>query len=135
MDKRLRCFITLVMAGLLSSCVFDSGIEWRGGPYVLIWIDTAENLTINRDEGEGAYSGRIDSTVFAVGWDGRYLVAKQHPDGDRSKTHYFVLDSSKDTDVGEPEEVVTGPLSAVEFQQKSNEMGLPPFSKVLISLE
>jgi hypothetical protein len=136
MNQRFRCFIILAMAGILSSCgLFDSGIEWRGGPYALLWIDTSENVSICRELADDNWIGRVDSTVFAVGWDGRYLVAKQHPDGDRSKTNYFIVDSRNDTPYVDPTKVVTGPLTALEFQRKTIEMKLPKFSKVLKSLQ
>lgn len=126
----------LAIAALLGSCgLFDSGIEWRGGPYALMWIDTSENISLYRDLGDGDWIGRVDSTVFAVGWDGRYLVAKQHPGGDRSKTNYFIVDSRNDTPYIDPAKVTTGPLTALEFQRKSIEMKLPKFSKLLESLE
>lgn len=73
--------------------------------------------------------------MFAVGWDGRYLVAKQHPANDRSTTHYFIVDSMNDTSYAEPSDVVTGPLTALAFQRKSAALKLPKFSKVLASLE
>jgi hypothetical protein len=120
----------------VSSCgLFDSGVEWRGGPYELLWIDTPDNLLICRPYGDGGCIGRIDSTVFAVGWDGRYLVAKQHPNNDRGITNYFIIDARNDTDSADTAEVVMGPLTASEFQRKSHAMKLPAFSKVLASLE
>jgi hypothetical protein len=126
----------LVTASLLSSCgLFDSGVEWRGGPYALLWIDTAENISICRDLGGGSWIGRVDSTVFAVGWDGRYLVAKQHPNNDRSTTHYFIVDSKNDSDYADQTKAVMGPFTAAEFQRKSLDLHLPAFSKVLRSLQ
>lgn len=136
MAQRLRYFVILTVAGLMISCsLFDSGVEWRGGPYALVWIDTAENTSIGRDLGDGNSIERVGSTVFAVGWDGRYLVAKQHPNNDRSKTNYFIVDSRNDTDLADPTKVVIGPLNEFEFQQKSIDLRLPKFSKVLTSLQ
>lgn len=136
MTQLYRYSVILMLASLLSSCgLFDSGVEWRGGPYALLWIDTAENISINRDLGGGSWAGRVDSTVFAVGWNGRYLVAKQHPDNDRSTTNYFIVDSRKDSDYADQAKVVMGPLTASEFQRKNIELHLPPFSKVLRPLQ
>jgi hypothetical protein len=136
MAQRFRYLIFLVMIGSLSSCgLFDSGVEWRGGPYALLWIDTSDNTSINFDLGGGSFIGRVDSTVFAVGWDGRYLVAKQHPDNDRNQINYFIVDSKNDGPYVDPDKVVTGPFTALEFQRRSNEMKLPKFTKVLKSLE
>lgn len=136
MNRLLRRCIVVTAAALASSCgLFDSGIEWRGGPYALLWIDTDDSMAICRDIGDDHLIGRIDSTVYAVGWDGRYLVAKQHPNGDRNITRYFVLDSTRDADLADPDASVTGPLTAAEFGRMAAERRLPPFTKVLGSLE
>lgn len=126
----------LVVGTIVSACsLFDSGVEWRAGPYALVWIDTAENVSLDYDLGDGAWVGRIDSTVFAVGWDGRYLVAKQHPGNDRSKTNYFIIDAGKDGRYADTAQAVTGPLTAAQFQRRYLELKLPAFSKVLDSLQ
>ena len=121
---------------LLTACgLFDSGTEWRGGPYELTWIDTGENVSISYSLGDGTAIDRIKPTVFAVGWDGRYLVAKQHPGNDRKVTNYYIIDSKKDGRLRSPSEVVDGPLSQVEFSRKAAMQGLPEFDKTLTSLE
>ncbi|QNA87586.1 hypothetical protein G4G28_02280 [Massilia sp. Dwa41.01b] len=131
-----RRALLLVMAGFLSSCsLFDSGVEWRGGPYALLWIDTPENVSLARDEGEGSWDVLVDSTVFAVGWDGRYLVAKQHPEGNRGTTSYFIVDTATRSPQGAVRETVTGPLTAPAFEQKAMAMALPAFSTVLDHLQ
>jgi len=136
MTQAIRYSVALMTASLLSSCgLFDSGVEWRGGPYALLWIDTPENISICRDLGSGSWSGRIDSTVFAVGWDGRYLLPKQHPNNDRSVTNYFIVDSRNDSDDADQTKIVLGPLTVAEFQRKNVELKLPKFSKVLSSLQ
>ena len=121
------------MAGCFG--LFDSGIEWRGGPYVLTWIDDPNRVTLNYDSGKGSLPGRIEACVFAVGWDGRYLVAKQHPAGDKTITNFFIIDAQKDGLYADPGKIVVGPLSESEFIKKTQEMNLPPFSKKLESLE
>ena len=36
----------------LSGCgLFDSGVEWRDGPYELLWIDLPSQLSLNYDIG------------------------------------------------------------------------------------
>ena len=79
--------------------------------------------------------GRIERTVYSVGWDGRYLVAKQHPNGDKKSINYFFIDSSLDSQKAEPASVVVGPLDEAEFVAKSKELGLPKFSKTIGALE
>lgn len=127
-----KLLIALALSTSITSCsLFDSGVEWRAGPYALLWIDTADNISLCRDLGKGSWIGRVDAMVVAVGWDGRYAVAKQHPAGDRSKTDYFILDSSHDTDLANQSDVVLGPLSEDEYVKKALELKLPEFTKVL----
>ncbi|HMN47365.1 MAG TPA: hypothetical protein PKE27_22510 [Povalibacter sp.] len=129
----------LVLASLclyMGACgLWNSGIEWRGGPYILIWIDDPSTPRLGYDLGEGTSVGRIDETVFAVGWDGRYVVAKQHPDGNKNVTNYFFIDSNNDQPHSDPGAVVVGPLNESEFSNKARELGLPAFSKTLRSLQ
>ncbi len=115
--------------------VFDSGTEWRGGPYILTWIDDPANVTLNYVLGRSDSVGRIDAQVFAVGWDNRYLVAKQHPNGNKSVTNYFFIEAAKDGKYAHPPKVVSGPFTEAEFAQKKNELNLPPFTKELWSLK
>jgi hypothetical protein len=133
--KQRWCATIAVSVALAGCGFFDSGVEWKGGPYALIWIDTADNISITRELGRGDHIGRIDATVFAVGWNGRYLVAKQHPSGDRTKVNYFVIDATADSDNADPQKVVLGPLNESEFAKKSAQLNLPRFSKVLESLQ
>lgn len=124
------------IAPFIAGCyLIDSGIEWRGGPYRLGWIDEPNAVTLSFAGDSDHLSGRIDSVVFAVGWDGRYLVAKQHPDGKKDITNYFVIDSANDSAAADPAKVVIGPLNEENFQNMSKNLGLPRFSKTLATLE
>lgn len=136
MRQALRLGSCIIGSILLCSCgLFDSDVMWRGGPYVFMWIDTVDNSTVSYELDEGTSIGRIDATVYAVGWDGRYLVAKQHPSGNKSITNFFYIDSRRDAKYAEPSEVVVGPMTAAEFQAKAVELDLPGFSKTIGALE
>jgi len=136
MNNFWRLLTTVSLGVVLAGCgLFDSGVEWQGGHYVLLWIDTPENISVYRELGSGNHIGRIDATVYALGWDGRYLVAKQHPGGDKSKVNYFIIDGAADSDDAEPQKVVVGPLTESEYLVRSSQLKLPKFSKVLESLE
>lgn len=110
----------------------DSGVVWRGGPYILSWMGTADKVSVCY---QGTPIVRIDVQVVAVGWDGHYLVVKQHPDGNKAITNYYFIDATKDGPKVDPMDVVVGPLSELEFAKKSAELHLPPFSKELGSLK
>ena len=133
--KMKRVALLFVMLAFAGCGLYDSGVVWRGGPYVLGWIDLPDEVTLSYDLGGGSMSGRIQERVFAVGWDGRYLVAKQHPKGDKSVTHFYILDSLKDGRYANAGDVVIGPLTKEQFDQRKSAMTLPEFSKVLASLE
>jgi hypothetical protein len=121
---------------ILTSCgLFDSGEVWRGGPYRLSWIDDPKDVTLSYDLGKGSSIGRIEEQVFAVGWDGHYLVAQQHPKGNKNLINYFIIDAKKDSPMSNLKDVVIGPLNEAEYKAKSKELNLPQFTKILSSLK
>jgi hypothetical protein len=115
--------------------LFDSGVEWRDGPYELLWIDLPYQLSLNYDLGRnGSSIGLVDWTVFSVGSNDRYIVVKQHPNGNKAVTSYFIVDKSEALRT-DPVRAVLGPLTQAEFSAKSRSIKLPKFTKVLSSLE
>ncbi|WP_143133520.1 hypothetical protein [Pseudoduganella namucuonensis] len=133
--KIFRYALFTIVTFVAGCYLIDSGIEWKGGPYQLGWIDDPKAVTLSFAGDSEHLLERIDSVVFAVGWNGRYLIAKQHPGGNREITNYFVIDSANDYAAADPAQVVTGPLNEGEFQKMSSELGLPKFSKKLDALE
>jgi len=121
---------------VLAACsLFDSGTPWEGGPYMLLWIDDPKAVTLSYDLGNGGSIPRVTEQVFAVGYDGRYVVAKQHPNRDKKITNYFIINAQKDSKMADNRDVVIGPLNEREFQEKVKELNLPPFTKALESLK
>lgn len=128
-------YALLALFPLIPGCyLLDSGTEWRGGPYRLGWIDDPKAVTLSFAGENDQLLERIDRVVYAVGWNGRYLVAKQHPDGNRSVTNYFIIDSANDS-AADPARAVTGPLDEAAFRNMTEKLRLPAFSKTLNSLE
>ena len=132
--KSIRLSLLVVFCSILTSCWYFNGIPWAGGPYALIWIDDPKKVELAYDTGNGGWSTRIEECVFEVGWDGRYVVAKQHRLGNKNFTAYYYIDSSKDSVNAKAEDVVMGPFLQPEFEAKSKELGLPPFTTLLESL-
>ena len=134
--KRTLCLFSALCIFLLAGCGwFDSGTAWRGGHYALAWIDDPNQTSLYYDLGKGSMIGRIEPCVFAVGWDGRYLVAKQHPNGDKKITNFFIIDAQQDGRYASLSKVVLGPLTESEFKKKAAGLNLPAFSKELESLK
>jgi hypothetical protein len=134
MMRRLFSAMTLMSALLISGCGFVHD-EHITGPYRLIAVDIDEQMSISYDLGGGSAVGRINETVFAFGHDKRFIVAKQHPNGDKSITNYFYLDMIKDSKYAEPSDSVTGPLTKTEFEGEAKRLNLPKFTRTITALE
>lgn len=132
----MRLLILLGASLVLTGCgAFDSGVAWRGGPYMLLWIDDPNSVTLSYDGGHGSSTPRVEATVFAVGWDDRFVVAKQHPSGNRQVTNFFIIEAAKDSVDADPAVATTGPLTETQFMGYAESLKLPPFSKELASLK
>ena len=123
-----------VAAALLSGCGYVHD-EQLTGPYRLIAVDTLDQMSLSYGLSDGNVIERIGETVFAVGWNERYIVAKQHPNNDLSITAFYYLDRSRDSTYADPSASVTGPLSEAEFSTRQAELGLPEFSRTIKSLQ
>ena len=92
------------------------------GPYLLIAIDIREQMHIAYDLGDGTAIGRIDPVVYAVGWNEKYIFAKQHPQNNRSITNYYIIDMTKDEKYADPEKSVIGPLTKQDYLRYCKEI-------------
>ena len=126
------CALTVLPSG----CgLFDSEVIWKSGHYVLIWIDDPRQVMLCYDGGKGSCHVRVDSRVFSVGSNEEFVVAKQHPRGNRLITNYYIVKIAVDSVAANLENVVDGPFSEKEFAEKSVHMNLPKFIKTLESLQ
>lgn len=132
--KPFRATLVLLASFLLSGCGFVHD-EHITGPYRLIAVDIDEQMSVSCDLGDGSAIGRINETVFSYGFNQRYIVAKQHPEGDRSITKYYFLDMTKDSKYADPSMSVFGPFSQAEFEAESQRLDLPAFSRTLEHLK
>ena len=132
--KPFRFAALTAICGILSGCGFVHD-ERLTGDYRLIAVDVMEQMSVSLSLPGGSAIGRINETVFAVGWNDRYIVAKQHPANNRSITHFYYLDISRDSTYAEPSQSVTGPLTEAEFAQRKAELKLPDFRRTIKQLE
>ena len=131
--KAIKVTSLLLCALAVGGC--DVRNEKLVGPYVLVAIDTESQMSVSYDVGGGASVGRILPVVFSVGWDDRYIVAKQHPGEDRSVTNFYFLEIAKDAKYGDQFKAVTGPLTERQFLAAKATLRLPDFRKTIKSLE
>ena len=123
-----------VIALLFCGCGYAHD-EKLTGPYRLIAVDVDEQMDVSYSLPKGSAIGRIPETVFSVGWNDRYIVAKQHPKNNRSITNYYYLDMSRDSAYADPSASVTGPLVESDFLPRRAELGLPDFSRTIKALQ
>ena len=131
--RHLLPALALLSVLLIPGCGFVHD-EHITGPYRLNAVDVDEQMSISYDLG-GSAVGRTGETVFSYGFDKRFIVAKQHPNNDRSITNYFYLDMTKDSKYAEPSDCVTGPLTQKEFEEDTKRLSLPIFSRTLTALK
>ena len=127
---------------LLAACFpFDYDGEKITGPYEIVAIDTDEATSLSYDLGDGGSIGRVSETVFAVGWNDKYIVAARHPHTfsqptlDKTQTEYFYIIRSKDGPYVDPSVAVKGPYDEAAFAQEKGRLGLPPFRREIASLK
>ena len=130
----IRFALYSAVASCFASCGFVHDEEIVG-PYRLIAVDTDSQMSVSYDVGNGSTVGRIPETVFSIGYDQRYIVAKQHPDDNRTIINFFYLDMTKDSGYANSKDSVVGPLTEREYSVASAQLGLPSFSRTITHLE
>ena len=135
MVKRMSIFVSALIATMFIAGCGDVYHKHLVGPYSLSAIDVEQQMAVYYDFPDGGGIGRIEPVVFSVGWDKRYIVAKQHPSGNRSVTDFYYLDMTKDSKYAEPTNSVVGPLTEAEFLRKQRELSLPGFTLTIKSIE
>jgi hypothetical protein len=131
--RRVIVFLAVLVLPCTYGC--DAHRERLVGPYELVAIDTEDQMHVAYDLGNGDSIGRIPETVFSVGFNNRYLVAKQHPNGNRAVTAYWYLEIDRDKKYADPKESVRGPMVLKEFEREKVQKGLPEFSITIKGLE
>jgi len=128
--------------GLLFLCLFLYGCwgvaynEELNGQYYLSATDTREQMYLSYEDEKYGGLGVISETVYAVGQNDAYIIAKQHPNSDKTITNYFIVPiTNKISNI--PEKNIFGPLTFEEFINKKKELKIEnlDFSIVFEDLE
>ena len=94
--------------------------ERLSGDYGLIAIDVMEQMSVSKFRNGNGGVAVINQTVFAVGCNDEFLIAKQHPNRgtiDRSVTNFYIF---RVTD-GE----LFGPYTESEYRKARQRLQLP----------
>ena len=90
---RFRSFsMAAVLLFVMGCSLFDSGMPWESGPYALLWIDLPDEVQLSYDLGRGSWATLVGPRVFAVGANQEYVVAQQHPGGDKTIANFFIIE-------------------------------------------
>jgi len=112
---------------LLQSCIGSAHDEKLNAGYYLSAIDVKEDMLIGFQD--GVYGiGIIGATIFAVGQNDGFIIAKQHPKVsptgmDKAVINYFII-PFKNKVSQSPEKNIYGPLTLKEFEQKRKELNI-----------
>lgn len=124
--RTARSFAALLLCVFLATC--DYGVLWEDDDYVLLWLDSPDQISLSRKLDQGSAIGRIEGNITAVGSNKTHVVAQLKPAS--GPVEYYLIDKSLDSDYAEPKNVVTGPLTSDEFQRLKAELRLPEFTSL-----
>lgn len=119
--------VALISAILIIVFIWGDKYMWEDDAYAVYYIDGNINLGIKVDD-EGSFHSRVDNEVIAVGSNENYVVAMRLMD-DSDSISYFFIDKQKDNIYLNPLQITKGPYTELEFNQLSEKLNLPEFSK------
>ena len=128
--------IFLYIICLLSSCIGGSGFVTKDhifGNYYLVAPDDDIQLSLSYHEpvdGDN-YGTFITETIFAVGYNEKYIIVKQHPNNNRTVTNYFILPLIKGFNWRTNNGLI-GPLTLDQFNEKRKQLSIPDSLKFTI---
>ena len=115
---------TTVIAFMFSlvGCLFDSGSDTVVDDYQVGWIDVIESRDLNKKE------ELVPAYVFAVGYDWRFIFAKQHPlkpnsneKIDKTIINYYIIERTRNEFQDKPK---YGPVTKRVFDSLCIKLGI-----------
>jgi hypothetical protein len=133
--KKVRMFFFLLfLLSILSACLGGLGFVFKEhlfGNYYLIAPDVIEQcaLCYHEETDRDSYGDVIGETVFAVGYNDKYLIAKQYystiwgGDIDKSKIKYYILPLKEGMDWRTKNGLI-GTTDSLMFENMRKELGI-----------
>jgi len=127
MKNYINIFYLVAFASLLQNCIGSAHDEKLNAGYYLSAIDVKQDMLIGFQDGDYGI-GVIGATIFAVGQNDGFIIAKQHqkvsPSGmDKAVINYFIIPLKNNANQS-PEKNIYGPLTLEEFKQKRKELNI-----------
>jgi len=131
-----KYFIILLLLFCMSSCHQFVYKKHLMKDYYLIAVDSKNEMCIALElKGASAFIGRIDEIVFEIGFNERFIIAKQYPHGRKNKINYFILDTKNDSELEEIKTSVIGPMTEAEYKAKLEVLGISKNIKFSLNLQ
>ena len=138
MRNSIKYILGLFSVASLFSC---NGLknEHIIGRYYFVAVDARENMSLGYsvNDDNSSFVDVVGETVFAAGYDDKYIIVKQHPENNRSVTNYYIVPIYKDFNYS-PEKGVIGALTLEQFNEKRKELNIDDsvmFSKEIENLK
>ncbi|MDO3384856.1 hypothetical protein QWI17_03270 [Gilvimarinus sp. SDUM040013] len=117
----MKSYLFVIVLILAGCGLFDSGSKTLVGEYSVGWIDISCTMKIYNGP-----LGLMEGQIYHVGWDNDFIIAKRHPNCDKSKTDYFIIDLQENqTEKYSQTKGVYGPLDLDQFNQMFGQLGIP----------
>jgi len=101
------------------------------GNYFLIATDTEDDLGLcyHEPSDDQNYGTIIDATIFAIGFNDKFIIVKQHPRNfpnppNENITNYYILPIQKGMDWKSKNGLI-GPITLEQFNTKKRELNIP----------
>ena len=132
------CGCVLLYLFAVASCGLPIRNQQIAGRYRLETTDVDEDTCLMWDWSDGSGPCVVAPTVFAIGFDDKYIVAKSHPENSRQNTAYWYIVRDVKSE-NRPEGVfrakVKGPFSGKQYASLNAQLRLPEFTTVLSGLQ
>lgn len=128
-------FIFLIFT--LQSCLFGGGLVEREitDDYWLFANGKMEEMSIVYFPKDNGSDLIVNETVFAVGYNENFILAKSHPNGSKLVTYYHIIEINKDEN-NKPGQAVS--MTFEQYKLKKEQLKIPSdidFSIVYKELE
>jgi hypothetical protein len=131
MMKSMKRILVIAVAVLMAGCgLFDSGISWKSGRFMVYWIDLDSSSSLGYRYNDTSVQGIVEACVFAVGDDEKNIVVAQRPTEQPEVVNYYVVSKGKFS-TRDPQAAVVGPMTEPEYRDLAAKSGLPKMKEVV----
>jgi hypothetical protein len=122
---------------LLAACGFDYD-ETLVGRYRLVAVDEVHQMRLCWSMDRGDCEWIIEDTIFAAGYDDKYVVAARHPNESMKSIveYYYVIRAPKteSKEDGDNDIKVKGPFDRKQYEVEKRRLHLPEFARIFDDL-